>query len=141
MKKIISNAGYYEVSIPDTWVFEKTDNLITIFAEQHAAGALQISSYLVANDYQMNLRTELAEVVAEHLGKRIEAVEKDIFVDERAVFIRLVETDSYWEYRMMFEKQVLLLITYNCMFEDAAREEKQISEIIKTIALFGKKEV
>jgi hypothetical protein len=139
MKKIISSAGYYELSIPETWTYEQHDNLLSIFPEKDGAGALEISSFAVSETYAMDLRQELAEYIAEKLSRRIEDVEKDIITEGALAFIRVVQPDAYWEYRMMFEKQVLLLITYNCSFEDAAAEEPQLGMIMRSISIAGKK--
>lgn len=138
MKKIISRAGYYELSIPDTWTYEQEDNLISIFQEIDGAGALQISSFAVSEAYPMDLRQELAEYIADRLSRRIEDVEKDIIIEGSLAFIRVVQPDAYWEYRMIFEKQVLLLITYNCSYDDAAVEEPQLGLILRSIRIAGK---
>ena len=137
MKKIISKAGYYELMIPDEWTFEQEGNIISIFRENDSAEALQISSFAVSKDYQMDLRQELAEYMAEKITKRIEDVEKDIIVNGSVAFIRLIEAETYREYRMMFEKNVLLLITWNGNYRDAAADQHQLSAITNSIRISG----
>lgn len=137
MKKIISKAGYYELMIPDEWTYEQEGNIISVFRENDNAGALQISSFAVSKDYQMDLREELAEYMAEKITKRIEDVEKDIIVNGSVAFIRIIEGEAYREYRMMFEKQVLLLITWNGKFADAGKEQQQFSAIANSIRIAG----
>ena len=137
MKKIISKAGYYELMIPDEWTYEQEGNIISIFRENDNADALQISSFAVSKDYQMDLRQELSEYMAEKITKRIEDVEKDIIVNGSVAFIRIIEAESFREYRMMFEKQVLLLITWNGKFDDAVNEQHQFSAITHSIQIAG----
>ncbi|QEC45471.1 hypothetical protein [Pseudobacter ginsenosidimutans] len=137
MKKIISKAGYYELMIPDEWTFEQEGNIISVFRENDASEALQISSFAVSKDYEMDLRQELAEYMTEKITKRIEDVEKDIVVNGSVAFIRLIDAEAYREYRMMFEKSVLLLITWNGNYQDAAADQHQLSAITNSIRISG----
>ncbi|WP_127133168.1 hypothetical protein [Pseudoflavitalea rhizosphaerae] len=137
MKKIISKAGYYELMIPDEWTFEQERNVISIFRENDAAEVLQISSFAVSKDYKMDLRQELADYMAEKITKQNEDIEKDIIVNGSVAFIRLIEAEAYREYRMMFEKNVLLLITWNGNYQEAAAVQHQLSAITNSILISG----
>lgn len=139
MKLIKSPAGYYHFEIPNNWSYEVEDNLISVWDEEGGVGALQISSFLISKDYSMNLKMELAEFIQERTSKELDFILDNIsyFEKTNTVSMQLIKEGDFWKYQMMFQKDILLFITYNCTEENMHTEEEIVGDIIGSIVISG----
>lgn len=138
MNKYFAPSNYYELLIPKKWSYSEDENLTSFYNESNGVGTLQISGYEISKEYEMNLKNELAEFVAERLSDHIKNVLPNVELIKHLASFKLssnIFNDTYWEYYMFFDNSKLLLVTYNCKWSDKGLEKESIDTILHSLKI------
>ena len=135
MKKYRSPSGYYELNIPKRWCYSEDDNLVSFYDEKGGVGALQISSYSIKDDYDINIVSELAKIISKRTGEGNQQIVSKVLVIDSLAQYSLVKDGKYWKYYMLCKENKLLFLTYNCDEIDSSAEKEVIEKIISSIAI------
>ncbi len=131
-KHYVSNAGWYSLMYPKTWVAQESEECTTFSDPENGVGALQISAYETPT-YQNSKDTLLRYLL-----------DNDISFDEGELTFQIDDGKSTASYRYLqglWFKRVwfiskgnrLLMITYNCKAEHQGKEDQLIEEIVRAI--------
>ena|SRR5579863_2047561 len=127
-----SPSDCYQLIHPKSWEIEENENTISIYDAIKGVGAINITSYLIPQDYQFYVEKELIEFVdKEDIPQNGIKV---ILVDKKKIaFLELEVEDRFWCYYVLFCNHKALFITYNCKAVDKNKELDEVSQIVKTI--------
>ena len=134
MEKYISPSGYYELDILESWSYSEEGNIVSFFNEVNGVGAIQISSYSIDKGLNIDIASELAEILNDKFKETSETFSK-ISVNNNLANYSFAKDNRYWDYYLLFKNGKLLFITYNCEELDKLIEKKVINKIINSIKL------
>ena len=135
MKKYISASGYYKLYIPDNWGYSEDENIVSFYDEVNGEGELQVSSYAISKDQNIDVASELSEMLTDKIGMQRQDILPKISVLNNLANFYFTEDKKYWEYYMVFRNGKLLFITYNCNQTDILVQKYIINKIVKSIIL------
>ena len=135
MKRYLSPSQFYQLNIPDEWIYSEEDNLVSFYDDENGVGSLQISSYSIDDDYDFDMSSELAEFVAETEGMNKKDVLLNIKTLNNLISFTSIRNERYWEYYMLFENRKALFITYNSDEKNKTIEMDARQEIIQSIKM------
>ena len=135
MKRYVSPSQFYQLDIPIEWSYSEEDNLVSFYNDEDGVGTLQISSYLIDNNYEVDISLELAEFVAESQNIDKKKVLSSIKKRDNLVFYININNGAYWEYNMLLENGKLLFITYNCQEKNQFIEKNVRQRIVESIMI------
>jgi hypothetical protein len=133
----MSPSNFYNLQIPNDWTYEEEeDNLLTIYKRDNGVGALQISSYSISEDYVMDIEKELLELSAKYFKNfSIDGLKDFIKKDSNSASIETENSDSFRFFKIIFEKNKLLFITYNCDNSKKNIERLTIKHILNSVKI------
>jgi hypothetical protein len=124
---------FYEIVIPNGWQVKKGDEVSSIF-NTNGYGAMQISSFMIPENYNFNLFDEFYDFASEYISsdiKQYRNVEKTTF----GFFLDgVIDEHRTWIFAIANSGLNVLLITYNSLTEDFHKEHYTILEMIKSIS-------
>lgn len=134
-----SKSNRYNITLPVGWVFEEDKNVASIFEPNNGKGVLQISSYEIPIDYDINVKKELAEFVQSYFEDlNIIEIIAGIQDQSQYSFFELENENTYWAFWILYEPYNLLFITYNCETLDKDKEVIEIHDTLSSIQIFHK---
>lgn len=121
-----------DFSVPDNWILELDGSVISLYDQNDGAGAIQFSIFKVPNLSNINLRTELQEMVD---SRHVECIVIDHGEYSAAVIEEELD-DTHWRYWMFIKSDRVVLATYNCAKEDIGIEDEIVDGILNSF-IFG----
>ena len=123
--------GSYEIEIPEDWILQKSESITSIFTP-NGFGVVQISSFLLPNDYDLNLFDELYDFASEYVTalkqyKKLKKINYGLLLDE------IIENNRTWLFAILNKKHSILLVTYNSLGVDFHKEHCTALAIINSI--------
>ena len=110
---------------PNDWIWEKEENIITVYNPKNGLGALQFSIYYVGNDREINLKVELEDFLEDYNSFKVEII-------EGKAYSRIKDEDRIWYYWFFQSGNSLILATYNCEIKDEGKENELIKNILNS---------
>ena len=110
---------------PNDWIWEKEENIITVYNPKNGLGALQFSIYYVGNDREINLKVELEDFLEDYNSFKVEIIEDK-------AYSRIKDEDRIWYYWFFQSGNSLILATYNCEIKDEGKENELIKNILNS---------
>ena len=135
MRKYRSSSRYYELCIPDNWSYTEEGNIVSFNNEVCGVGAFQVSSYLIDKDQNIDVASELSNMLSDKIGVPKQDILPKISVTNNLAHFYFIDGEKYWEYYILFKNGKLLFITYNCQQTDNLVEKSIIDKIIHSIVL------
>lgn len=112
---------------PEDWVWEKEDNVISVYDPERGLGALQLSIYYVGNDGQIDLKAELEDFLQDYSSFKVEMM-GDV------AYSKLKDDGRFWQYWFFRKGNSLILASYNCEIKDRGEEDEAIMGILSSFA-------
>lgn len=131
----VSPSSYYKLNLPDGWVFSENGDVVNFYDRVGGVGALQISSYLIDKGTNIDIASELTQILINEIGLGEKDIFTKIYVQNDVAYFTLLIDNRYWEYYLLFKNRKLLFITYNCSQTDRYAEKNVIDEIVQSISL------
>ncbi len=127
----ISPSEYYQLEVPDSWQIEEDNNTLSL-SDINGWGAINITSYLIPEEYYFDVKKELVEFV-DRQNLSIDNIVSYKVLNQFRASIDIDDGNEYWEYYVIFHNRKALFVTYNCDSEYKGREIPSIREIISSI--------
>lgn len=128
-------SNFFSVQIPDDWTYEEGEVLL-IYKLDNGVGAIQISNYSIPEDYVMDLENELLEFVVPNFENvSIDELRGYVKKNLNAVVLENDNNETFWYFKIMFENNKLLFITYNCDIKEKNSERFSVNQILSSIKI------
>lgn len=130
----------YRLSLPANWVVEEGETITSFYAREDGVGALQISTFEVPPEAQVDLVNELLDFINEKEQDELKPDPGYKAIVQKGVNIAMVDYATkggrnYLEW-FKFRRPQILFITYNCKLEHIGIEKEIAKEIVKSIEIF-----
>ncbi len=129
MKTFKYNDSDFSLLLPDNWILEREENLLSIYDPENGVGALQLSIYYIEESRKVSLKDELIEFLA--------ARHQSFDVNEQVgyAFCHVNEDGVYWKYWLIQKANIIAFATYNCAMIESNKETELIESIIQSAML------
>lgn len=127
MKSYTDDKFGFAFLYPDDWVWEKEDNVISVYDAENGLGALQFSIYYVGNDSEINLKSELEGFLQEYNSFEVKMI-------DGFAYSKLKDNERVWQYWFFQRGNSLVLASYNCEIEDKGKEDEIINKVLDSFA-------
>ncbi len=127
MNYIDENSGLC-FEYPSNWELQLDKNLLTLFNANNGVGVMQCSVYAIPSVHGF--------VVGEQLSQYLKNNGYDEFVisnNGNVSYSSIVRDGFFWRYWLFLIKSNLVLISYNCEYEDRFKEESIVQRIIESV--------
>jgi hypothetical protein len=114
--------------LPDDWIVDSNDTVISVYDPINGVGALQISIYQHKSSPEIKLKNYLED----YLGDKFENISISQF-DRHVTATSLSKENEWWKFWLFMKDNSLIFASYNCEKGNIYKEETIVENIVESL--------